>query len=492
MQGINLVWIKRDIRSQDHRPLQEAEDARIPYFIIYILEPAIINNKDTSIRHLQFVYHSLLFLEKELDPYNRKPEIFYGEAIEVFDFIRTKFDIQNIFSYQESGVKLTWDRDKEIKKYCLKNKIKWCEYQKGGVIRGIKNRKNWDKEWAKYISEDIIYNTYSNSSLEHIEHPFLIPTDLQKELSEYPNSYQPAGSAYAQKYLLSFLDDRGKNYSKHISKPSQSRVSCSRLSSFLAWGNISVKQVYHKVLLHKNYSKYKRAFSNMLTRLKWHCHFIQKFEVECSYETSCINRGYETLEHENNDALLSAWKKGQTGYPLIDACMRCLHDTGWINFRMRAMLVSFLCHHLDQDWRRGSYHLARLFLDYEPGIHYPQIQMQAGTTGVNTIRMYNPVKQSIDHDPEGIYIKKWVPELSNLPAELIHQPWLLTSIDQQLYKIKIGEDYPNPIVDLASAAKIARDKIWGHRKKPMVKEEQKRILQTHTRRKTTKESKHAI
>ena len=106
---------------------------------------------------------------------------------------------------------------------------------------------------------------------------------------------------------------------------------------------------------------------------------------------------------------------------------------------MRAMLVSFLCHHLHQDWRRGVYHIAKLFLDYEPGIHYTQFQMQAGVTGINSIRVYNPIKQSIEHEPYGIFIKKWIPELSNVPSSLVHEPWKLTYLDQKSYDFQIGK-----------------------------------------------------
>ena len=480
-EQISVVWLKRDLRLHDNEAVFNAINSKNRVLFVYVFEKNLMEDAHYSERHWNFIKESLSDINSQLAEYNTRVLAVKSEVLSFFKHIKWQLNITEVFSHMETGILKTFNRDKIFKRFCTNNSIKWIENINNGVFRGRQNRENWKIDWESYMkSNQFIFSPkkaafFTTNEIEELAkdlHQVSLPTQVTKFI-------QKGGRSTGLKYMNSFFDKRYVNYTKHISKPNEARESCSRLSPYIAWGNLSVREVFQYAKEFRPVSKNKRAIDGFTSRLRWQAHFIQKFEMECIMETKSINKGFRKLKKNIATEYIKAWKEGNTGIPFIDACMRCLITTGYLNFRMRAMLVSFFTHNLWQPWQEASKHLSKLFLDFEPGIHFPQLQMQAGETGINTIRIYNPVKNGIEHDPEALFISKWIPELKGLPIPFKHEPYKMTYIDQKIYDFELGKNYPTPIVELNSSRKKASEVIWNMRKDPKVINESYRILKKH-------------
>jgi deoxyribodipyrimidine photo-lyase len=293
---------------------------------------------------------------------------------------------------------------------------------------------------------------------------------------------QRGGRATGLLALDSFLSGRGQPYRSAMSSPLGAERACSRLSPYLAQGALSVREVVQATTRAREDRRGQRDWTASLrsfeARLAWRDHFQQKLEDEPSLEHRAMHPAMEGLRG-SDPARLAAWSSGETGLPFVDACMRYLRATGWLNFRMRAMLMAVASYHLWLDWRQTGAHLARLFTDYEPGIHWPQVQMQSGTTGINALRIYNPVKQGYDQDPQGVFVRRWLPELAPVPDAFVQEPWRWPLARQVL-----AGRYPDPIIDPAQAAREAKARLAEARRVDGFRAVSAAVAQKHASRKS--------
>lgn len=452
---------------------------------LYIAEPELWAGPDASERQWAFVVECLHELSKALASLGQPLCIMLGNAVAILEMLHQRHGIAALWSHEETGNGWTYARDKAVAAWARKAGIPWFESRQFGVIRRLGSRNGWAAAWDRDMAEPLTAPPETLSPLAG-DFPSRIPSADELGLAPDPcPGRQPGGRNAALSTLHSFLNQRGRNYRFEMSSPVTAFTSCSRLSPHLTWGTVSMREVAQasqarisalKGLDDPRSKAWRASLVSFIGRQHWHCHFMQKLEDEPRIEFENLHRAYDGMRPASADPVrLTAWTLGKTGFPFIDACMRALNHHGWINFRMRAMLMSFASYHLWLPWRESGLHLARKFVDYEPGIHWSQVQMQSGTTGINTMRIYNPVKQGLDQDPTGSFIRAYLPELDPVPDSFIHEPWHWPDATTL--------NYPRPIVDNAAAAKAAREALYALRKGSEHKEAAQKIVKKHGSRK---------
>ena len=488
---LQIVWFKRDLRVHDHEALWRAAEQG-PVLPLYIVEPEFWKQPDASGRHWGFLRETLRSLRDQLADLGQPLVVRCGEATEVLERLLDRHPVAALWSHQETGNAWTFERDRAVEALMQERGIPWHQPRQFGVVRGSAERDRWSRQWESLMGQDLL----PAPRLQPLSgfDPGSLPRTPVAGLAPDPcPGRQRGGHAEAEQALRGFLQERGARYHLEMSSPLSADKSCSRLSAHLSLGSLSMRELVQATRQRRaevrqspprGRGTWARALAAFEGRLHWHCHFIQKLESEPRIEWENMQRATQGLRPEPGDPeRLGAWMRGETGWPFVDACMRYLAHTGWINFRMRAMLMSVASYQLWLPWRETGLHLARRFLDYEPGIHWPQVQMQSGTTGINTLRIYNPQKQSMDQDPEGSFIRSWVPELAPVATAWIHTPWLMPEAEQRRCGVRIGSDYPAPLVDHQAAAREARQRIQQARRAAEARAESKTIYQRHGSRK---------
>jgi deoxyribodipyrimidine photo-lyase len=490
---LQVVWFKKDLRVNDHAPLSQAA-LKGPVLALYCHEPSLITAPDCAVQHTAFALECLVQLRTQLTRVSVPLWEVHSEVIPILADLLKQQGIFTLWSHEETGNGLSYSRDIAVGKWCSQNAIDWHESPNNAVVRRLNNRDRWSAHWDSRMSIPPLLTPVQlcGANIQSRYEPPALDISQDKPLR------QRGGLSQAQLALDSFFGERGIDYRQAMSSPLTAQDACSRISPYLAFGVLSIKQVVHRLwserqklvaqLKTDKIAKQLASIKSFEGRLHWHCHFIQKLESEPQIEWRNIHRAYDNLRTEPVDhAKLVAWQQGATGFPMIDACMRMLAQTGWLNFRMRAMVVSFSSYQLWQDWRAPAQYLAREFLDYEPGIHYSQMQMQSGTTGINTIRMYNPVKQAQDQDPSGAFVRHWIPALRQVPDAFIFEPWLMPSMIQEQAHCLLGVDYPRPIVDLIESSKFAREAAWRIRDEASFSTQARAIYNKHGSRNPRRE-----
>lgn len=470
-QPVSIVWFKRDVRASDHAALAAAAAAG-PVLPLWIVEPSAWAAPEASARQFLFQAECAAELSTALARLGQPLVVRVGEAVEVLRAIAEAHPVAAIHTHQESTGERDFARDRAVRAWARAAGIAVHEPRQNGAIRALPSRDGWAARWERFTRAAIVPPPASLRSVAIDAGTIPEATSLGLAVDPCPGR-QRGGRVAADALLASFLAHRALTYRRAMSSPLDGWDACSRLSPHLAWGTISVREAAQAARAARATAAgpLRDGIDSVLTRLAWHCHFIQKIESEPAIERRALHPAYAALSGAGpGDAAFEAWAAGRTGWPFLDACMRCLAETGWLNFRARAMLVSVAAMHLGLAWREVGLHLARLFTDYEPGIHWSQVQMQAGVTGVNTIRMYNPVKQGLDQDPDGVFVRRWIPELRGLAGAAVHTPW--------------AHGHPTPIGDHEALAREARARLWGLRRGPAYRAAADAIQERHGSRRS--------
>ncbi len=399
-KSINIVWLRRDLRLDDNTAIHEAFNNDLPVLLVYVFDKELIHNKSVNDLGLNFVFDQLKNINDLLKDYNSSVLIQSGEAFNVFKEIFSKFQVKALYANKEYEP-YTISRDQKIEELCKSHGIVFNTF-KDQVIFGP------DEVLKADGSPYQVYTSYKNKWLSQLRTDYFQEQSINlngfyKEVFGMP-SKEKLGIQETIQPIKKFNFEHIQDY--HLNRDFPYLDAGSYLGIYLRYGTISIRKLVKEASLLNDV---------FLSELIWREFFIQiLFHYPHVIEGS-FKMKYDFIKWDNNEELFMLWQKGQTGYPIVDAGMRELNQTGYMHNRVRMITASFLCKHLLIDWRWGEAYFASKLQDYELASNNGNWQWVAGSgcDAAPYFRVFNPITQHKKFDKESKYIKKWVPEFDS-------------------------------------------------------------------------------
>jgi len=473
-----LVWFRRDLRTEDHAALYHALRAARRVWCVFVFDKAILDALPRADRRVEFIHDSLMALHPQLAAMAARPGagliVRHAWAHEEIPRLAQALHVQAVYTNHDDEP-AALERDTQVRGALAHAGIALHTSKDHVVFERSELLTGSGKPYS-------VFTPYKNAWLKKLEPFFLqaypvekyaaslaaLPADLSGgvpslesigfERSNLHTLKMPTGAAGAQTLLADFTD-RIDDYEATRNFPAVKGPSY--LSTHLRFGTVSIRQLAR--LAWERAQTQPQGASVWLSELIWRDFYHQVLHHHPHVVGACFRPEYDQLKWEHGahaDALFAAWCEGRTGYPLVDAAMAQINQTGYMHNRLRMVVASFLTKDLGIDWRWGERYFATHLNDFDLAANNGGWQW-AASTGCDAqpwFRIFNPVTQSEKFDAAGAFIRRYLPQLAGLPDKLIHAPWLARPIDLSAAGLVLGRDYPLPVVqhDEARAKTLAR------------------------------------
>ncbi|GAA0722799.1 deoxyribodipyrimidine photo-lyase [Aquimarina litoralis] len=407
-EKVNIFWFRRDLRLEDNTGLHHALSDDLPVLPIFIFDKEILDKLPKNDARVSFIHDNLQKINKKLNNYGSSVAIYHGNPKEVYGQLQKDYDIQKVYTNHDYEP-YAKERDKEIGNLLSQNNI---------TFKTFKDQVIFEKE--EIVKADgapyVVYTPYKNKWKEQFNASLLKPYETENVLSNtikninLPNlSLSDIGFSASDIKVPEYLVSPSliNNYEETRNFPAKENGT-SRLGPHLRFGTVSIRKMVKKAIAEKN--------EVFWSELIWREFFMQILWHFPHTKDKAFRPKYDRIEWRNDEDEYDAWKKGETGYPLVDAGMRELNKTGYMHNRVRMLVASFLCKHLLIDWRWGEAYFAEKLLDYDMSANIGNWQWAAGS-GVDAapyFRIFNPTTQVTKFDKKLEYINTWVPDINEL------------------------------------------------------------------------------